>query len=145
GGHEMSTPDYTSDPSRYIAGPQPRPVPGTLNHLFYDSVERYDKPDALQFKQDGRYRPISHREIADRVRRVGCGLQHKGFRPGDRVALLSENRPEWAIADYACLTSGLVDVPIYPGLPATEIQPLLLDSGVVAAFVSTAPQAAKVA
>ena len=141
----MSHPDFTADPSRYMAGAGLRPAPGTLNHLFYESLERYDKPDALQFKQDGRYQPISHRMLADRVRRVGEGLLHKGFRPGDRIALLSENRPEWAIADYACLTAGLIDVPIYAGLPASEIQPLLMDSAVVAAFVSTPAQAAKIA
>ncbi|MDQ4079926.1 MAG: long-chain fatty acid--CoA ligase, partial [Gemmatimonadota bacterium] len=57
----------------------------------------------------------------------------------------SENRPEWVIADYACLTTGLVDVPVYPTLPAEQIAYILKDAGVVALFVSTDVQAAKVA
>jgi long-chain acyl-CoA synthetase len=140
----MSDSDYTSDPTRYLAGPKPRPDRGTLNHLFYESAEHYDKPDALNYKEGGHYRPISHRELIDRVRRVGQGLLQKGLRPGDRVAILSENRPEWAITDYACLSAGLVDVPIYASLPAKEVQPMLVDSGVVAVCVSTAAQAAKI-
>ena len=87
----MSTTDYASDPTRYVAGPQPRQAPGTLNHLFYHSAERYDKPDALQFKEDGRYRPISHRELMDRVRRVGEGLLQKGLLPGDRIYVVEES------------------------------------------------------
>jgi long-chain acyl-CoA synthetase len=131
--------------AREVAGPQPRPAPGTLTRLFYEAVEKYDRPDALQFKRGGKYRPISHRELLDRVRHVGQGLLQQGLRPGDRVAILSENRPEWAIADYACLTCGLTDVPLYPSLPAEQLIPMLSDSGAAAVFVSTAAQAAKLA
>ncbi|HVF38601.1 MAG TPA: long-chain fatty acid--CoA ligase, partial [Gemmatimonadaceae bacterium] len=100
--------------------------------------------DALQFKAGGKYRSVSHREIAERVRHIALGLADIGVRPGDRVAILSENRPEWAIADYACLTSGLTDVPIYPTLPADQIAYILNDSGTVAVFVSNAEQANKI-
>src|SRR5438105_849435 len=120
-------------------------TPGTLNTLFFDAVERHDKPDALQVKKDGVYRPISSREIANQVRQVALGLQAIGVQRGDRVAILSENRPEWVVADYACLTSGLTDVPIYPTLPAEQIPYILNDSGTVAIFTSTPEQAAKIA
>ena len=50
---------------------------------------------------------------------LAAGLRELGLQPGDRVAILSENRPEWAIADYACLAARCADVPIYPTLPAT--------------------------
>ncbi len=122
-----------------------RPAPGTLTRLFFEAAERYDKPDALQVKVGGEFRPISHRTVVDRVRRVALGLQALGITPGDRVALLSENRPEWAIADFACLTSGVTDVPVYPTLPAEQITFLLVNSGARAVFVSTAAQAAKIA
>ena len=125
-------------------GPRPG-SPGTLNQLFFESVERFDKPNALQVKVKGAYQPISHRVVAERVRRTALGLRKIGAKRGDRVALLSENRPEWAIADYACLTGGMTDVPIYPSLPAEQITYLLNDSGSVAIFVSTAAQAAKIA
>ena len=79
------------------------------------------------------------------MRRVALGLAALGIQRGDRVAILSENRPEWAIADFACLTSGVTDVPLYPSLPAEQLAYLLRDSGAVAIFVSTAAQAAKIA
>src|SRR4029077_2212576 len=101
--------------------------------------------DALQSKIGGSYKPISHRELADRVRRVALGLQELGLQPGERVAILSENRPEWAIADYACLTSALTDVPFYPNLPTEQLPYLINDSGSVAVFSSNATQSAKLA
>jgi long-chain acyl-CoA synthetase len=120
-------------------------TPGTLNKLFFDAIERHNKPDALQVKRDGTFRPISSRDLADRVRQVALGLQDIGIQRGNHVAILSENRPEWVIADYACLTSGLTDVPIYPTLPQEQIPYILNDSGAVAIFTSTPEQAAKIA
>jgi long-chain acyl-CoA synthetase len=119
--------------------------PGTLTQLFFDAVERHDKPDALQHKVDGTYRPISSRALADRVRRAGLGLMELGVAAGDRVGIMSENRPEWAIADYACLTTSLADVPLYPNLPPEQAAYILRDAGAVATFVSDAAQAAKIA
>src|SRR5512143_1777109 len=120
-------------------------APGTLNQLFLDAVAKFRKPDALQVKRSGRYEPISHEELADRVRHTALGLAELGVRTGDRVAILSENRPEWAITDFACLTAGITDVPIYPNLPSEQIAYVLRDSGAVAIFVSNADQAAKIA
>jgi long-chain acyl-CoA synthetase len=129
-----------------IASGGPRnSVPGTLTKLFFEACEQYDKPDALQVKIDGVYRPISHRTLLERVRRAALGLQELGVRSGDRVGLLSENRPEWAIADYACLTACVADVPIYPNSTPDQAGYILRDSGAVAIFVSTADQAAKIA
>src|SRR5437016_916034 len=122
----------------------PRPKPGTLNQLFFDAVAKYNRPDALQVKAGGAYKPVSHQEVADRVRYAARALSSLGIRRGDRVAILSENRPEWAIADFACLTSGMTDVPIYPTLPADQIAYILKDSGAVAIFVSTKSQAEKI-
>jgi long-chain acyl-CoA synthetase len=119
-------------------------TPGTLNQLFFGAVERYNKPDALQVKVNGAYQPISHKTLAERVRRAALGLQALGTKKGDRVAILSENRPEWAIADYACLTAGMTDVAIYPNIPADQVAYILRDSGSSAIFVSTAAQAEKV-
>ena len=128
-----------------IARGGPRPTPGTLNHLFFDAVERFDKPDALQVKIDGRYQPISHRTLAERVRRTALGLRALGVQRGDRVGILSTNRPEWAIADFGCLTAQLADVPIYPTLPAEQVAYILRDASAVALFVSDAAQLEKIA
>ena len=121
----------------------PRPAPSTLTALFFDAVERFDAPNAYQYKKDGRYTPISHREVLERARRISLGLGAVGVLRGDRVGIMSENRPEWAIADWACLCGGMTDVPIYPTLPAEQIVHTLNDSGATALFVSTAAQAAK--
>ena len=96
-------------------------------------------------KRDGRYQPVSHATVHERVRRLALGLQELGLARGDRVAILSENRPEWAIADWACLTLGMADVPVYPTLPAAQVTHILADSGASAIFVSTDAQAAKIA
>jgi long-chain acyl-CoA synthetase len=122
----------------------PRPKPGTLNQLFFEAVSKFNRPDALQVKVSGAYKPISHKEVAERVRHAARGLSSLGVRRGDRVAILSENRPEWAIADFACLTSGMTDVPIYPTLPSDQIAYILKDSGAVAIFVSNRVQAEKI-
>src|SRR5438552_2470424 len=95
---------FVRSEARMITSGGPRnSAPGTLNQLFFDAVSTYHKPDALQVKRDGRYEPISHDTLARRVRCVALGFEELGVRDGDRVAILSENRPEWAIVDYACL------------------------------------------
>lgn len=118
---------------------------GTLNQLFLDAVERYDRPDALQYKSGGKYIPISHQELAARVRHAASGFKKLGFARGDKIAILSTNRPEWAVADLACLAGGYPDVPIYPALPADQILYILKDAGCVAVCVSDGAQAAKIA
>ena len=122
----------------------PPPKPGTLNELFFRAAAEHDKQAALQYKSKGSFKEISHRELLHRVRHVARGLRLAGVKRGDRVAILSENRPEWAIADYACLTAGLTDVPIYPTLPAEQIAYILGDSEAVGIFVSNAEQARKI-
>jgi long-chain acyl-CoA synthetase len=127
-----------------VSGGPRQSSPGTLTQLFFESAERFDKPDALQVKVGGAWRPISHRVLVERVRHVSLGLRSLGLSAGDRVAILSENRPEWAIADYACLTARLSDVPVYPTLPAEQITHILRDSGATAIFVSTPEQTEKI-
>jgi long-chain acyl-CoA synthetase len=135
----------TGQATRVIESGGPAPIPGTLNQLFFEAAEKFRKPDALQYKTGGKYRAISHSEVVARVRHAARGLRLSGIARGDRIGILSENRPEWAIADYACLTAGLTDVPLYPTLPPDQIAYILRDSGAVAVFVSNAEQADKIA
>jgi long-chain acyl-CoA synthetase len=129
-----------------IAQGGPRPAPGTLNQLFFDAMAANDRPDAMNYRvAAGQWRSISHRDTERRVRHLSLGLLDLGLRPGDRAALISENRPEWAIVDFACLTARLADVPIYPSLPAEQVVHPINDSGAVAIFVSSETHAAKVA
>ena len=130
-------------PTTMVKGP-PAPKPGTLTQLFFDAI-KIGKPDAVQYKRGGKYVPISHSEIERRVTHAALGLRSLGLARGAKVGILSENRPEWLIADYAALTCGITDVPIYPTLPADQIAYILKDSGAESIFVSTAEQAAKIA
>ncbi len=98
----------------------------------------------MRAKRGGRWTPIGYREVAEQVQDFSLGLLELGVRRGDRVAILSENRPEWAITDYACLAARAADVPIYPTLPARQAEYILRDSGAVAVVVSTAAQLEKV-
>jgi long-chain acyl-CoA synthetase len=100
---------------------------------------------AFRSKRAGRWVDIGYPDMAARVQDLGIGLQELGVRRGDRVAILSENRPEWAIADYACLAARCTDVPIYPTLPAKQAEYILRDAGAVAVLVSSAAQLEKVA
>jgi long-chain acyl-CoA synthetase len=124
-------------------GPRPG-KPGTLSELFFEALRKYDKPAAMMYKAGDEWRSISHRVFGERVRHTVFGLQALGVKRGARVAILGENRPEWAITDFACLTMGAVDVPIYPTLPADKIAYILRDSESEVLFVSSAEQAAKI-
>ena len=118
----------------------------TLTRLFFDSIARYGDVHraAARAKIDDTWRPISHQEFAQRVEAITLGLREVGVRPGDRVALLSETRTEWALTDYACLCAQAADVPIYPTLTAHQTEYILRDSGARAVLCSTAEQVAKV-
>src|SRR5690242_8746571 len=115
----------------------------TLNELFLASIER-DLPRVMMFRDNTGWRDISSRDLYQRVLRTSRALDSWGISKGDRVAILSENRPEWAIADFACLASGVVDVPIYATLTAEQTAFILKDSGARAIFVSTVEQLKKV-
>ena len=117
-----------------------RTIPDLLRH----ACEVQKKPDAFLVKHEGRWTPVSIDSFADQVRARAADLVGRGVVRGDRVAILSENRIEWAIADQAMLSIGAVCVPIYATLPADHVGPLLADSGAVGAFVSSEAQRAKV-
>jgi long-chain acyl-CoA synthetase len=117
----------------------------TANDVFFRLVE-LDLAEAM-LEQDGGgfWRPISAREVYARVRSLAGVLARWGIAKGDRIAILAENRWEWAVADFAALAIGAVDVPIYPTLTAEQTAVLLADSGSRIAFVSTREQYEKVA
>ena len=116
----------------------------TIPRLFFSAIERFGSDDALRFKEGGEWKRLSHREVEERVRQLAAALASAGIEVGDRVAILSENRPEWVIADYAITCSGAVDVPLYPTLPPDQIAYILRDAGTKAILVSTREQLAKV-
>lgn len=118
--------------------------PQNLVYLFLDYVRQYDRPDALYVKRQGQYRPISTREFYDHVVDLTYALWDLGLQKGDRVAILSENRPEWYYADLATLGAGGISVPIYPTLPPGQIAFILKDCQAKGIFVSTMEQLEKI-
>src|SRR5512147_2406268 len=83
----------------------------TLCDIFYHSVDTYRKPQHLMYRKDGRWNAISSDELRAAVEEISMGLTLLGVGKGDRVAILSENRPEWAFADLATLATGAADAP----------------------------------
>lgn len=114
-----------------------------IAELFYEAVT-YDLPEALAYKSHGKFRPVSHRELQARVERLALALREKGLKTGDRVAILAENRPEWATLDFACAISGLPTVPIYPTLNPVQACYILQNCGARWIFCSSNDQLAKV-
>jgi len=118
---------------------------GTLTQLFFTTVDRHaGLAAAFRSKVGGAWVSITHREALGRVQAISLGLRELGIKAGDKVAIVSENRPEWALTDYACLCARATDVPIYPTLTAKQTEYILRDSESVAVFCSTAAQVAKV-
>ncbi len=115
----------------------------TLNDVFFAVVER-QHPTVMLERLGEEFVPISSEGLRRRVAAVAVGLRRWGMGRGDRVAILSENRPEWTIADFASLLLGAVTVPIYATLTAEQTAYILRDSGARVIFVSSAMQLQKV-
>jgi len=126
-----------------IARPGELPA-GTLVQAFFGAIDRYDKPDAILYKAGGVWQRVSHREIERQVRLATLALGGLGLERGDRLAILSENRPEWTLADYAALCAGCLTVPIYATLPPDQIAYILNNSAARLIFVSTVEQLEKI-
>ncbi len=116
---------------------------GTINRLIAASVQRNPDKAALVSKVDKQWKPLTFREVETKLRLFSLGLRALGVQRGDCVAVLSENRPEWAIADLAILSMGCVTVPIYPTLPPAQVIYLLTNSGATALVASDAKQLQK--
>jgi len=112
----------------------------TLNDLFL-RIGSAAHPQAILWQDEfGHWLPISSDQIYQRVRQLGRTFLQWGAKKGDRIALISENRWEWAVTDFATLAIGAVDVPIYPTLTGEQIAELLRDAGCRIAVVSTRQQ-----
>lgn len=112
--------------------------PTTLNELFNQAVDRYRESEFLRFKSGDNWRSLTYGEVARRVRELALGLHSLGLGPSDRVAIWSENRPEWNLADLATLAISAVDVPIYATQARSQVEYILTDSAARAIFVSRA-------
>jgi len=100
----------------------------TLSQLFLNTVKTYVKDSLLTAKVGGRYVPLSTDEVARRVKHLSLGLADLGLGPGDKLVIFSENRPEWAMTDFAVLCAGAVTVPIYTSLMPEQVKYIINDS-----------------
>jgi long-chain acyl-CoA synthetase len=115
---------------------------GTINDVFERTTNRGETTVAM-WRTGGEWKPISSQQMYARVRAVAELLQSWGIKRGDRVALVSENRWEWPVVDFAVLAIGAVDVPLYQTLTPEQMGYILRDSGTKAIIVSTKQQYAK--
>lgn len=109
--------------------------PKTLIDVFAGVARDHKRPDTLNYKSEGRWIPISSDELMTRAKNIAAGLHAIGLRRGDRIALLSESRVEWTLADAGCIFGGVIDVPIYPTLAPPQVRYILNDSGASALIV----------
>ena len=115
----------------------------TLNDIFFAIAGR-NQPRCMLRRTEAEWQPISSGEFAAKVSGVAQALRSWGISRGDRVAILSENRHEWAVADFACMLLGAVVVPIYTTLTPEQTAYILSDSGARAIFVSSQKHLEKV-
>jgi long-chain acyl-CoA synthetase len=108
----------------------------TISQLFLNTIGSYPKDDLMMFKKAGAYVNLSSREVLDRVQNTALGLRSLGIGPGDKVVILSENRPEWTMTDFAVQCLGAVVVPIYPTLMPDQIRYIVNDSDAKVIFAS---------
>ena len=117
----------------------------TLPEIFLNTVRSYPKPDLMKVKRNDVYTDISTAEFETAVRRLALGLNDLGHGRGAKLIILSENRPEWTITDFANLCLGGVTVPIYTTLTGDQVKYIINDSDAEIVVVSNLFQYQKIA
>jgi long-chain acyl-CoA synthetase len=123
---------------------EPAPELATIADLPFHVSGRHPKPLLVGRVRDGQIVGESTKEWFDRLRDLSLGLRALGVTPGDRVAIMSESRPEWLLADLALLVYGAISVPVYPTLTPSQARYILADAGARLAFVSSQEQLDKI-
>ncbi|MBE0555685.1 MAG: AMP-binding protein, partial [Proteobacteria bacterium] len=118
----------------------------TIAELFDAITKKFadEQRPLLMKKIEGQYQGILYKEVRRNVELFALGLASLGLKRGDRVSIVSENRPEWVIADMAMVGLGIVNVPIYPTLTPKQIEFIFNDAGVRTAIASNAYQIGKI-
>ncbi|HMR46983.1 MAG TPA: long-chain fatty acid--CoA ligase [Bacteroidia bacterium] len=109
-----------------------------LIDLLPYQLSRFPKADALAGKQNGVWKKYATAEIIETVNNLSYGLLHSGIKPGDKVGIIANNRPEWNFVDHACLQIAVADVPLYPTISENDLKFTLNQSSVRFLFVSNA-------
>ncbi|MEO6589589.1 MAG: long-chain fatty acid--CoA ligase [Pyrinomonadaceae bacterium] len=111
-------------------------LPQTIPHYCLESFRRHHKPDALSHKINDVWENLSGAAVIEKIKYIALGLADLGVKAGDRIAIISENRPEWSLTDLAILSLRAVNVPIYTTQAVEQIRYILEDSGAKMLFVS---------
>lgn len=111
-------------------------IPQTVPHFCMESFKHYDKVDALRYRVRETWQNLSGKVVLEKIKHIALGLSELGLKSGDRVALISENRPEWSLTDLAILSLGVVNVPIYKTQAVEQIRYILEESGSKILFIS---------
>jgi long-chain acyl-CoA synthetase len=114
------------------------PLPARTLVDYFDYAATSGKPELLVSKVNGKWTPVSAEELGRRTRGLALGLASLGVDRGDRVAILSENRPEWPMTDFASLALGAMSVPIYTTYLAPQVEYILKDCAAKVVVVSSA-------
>lgn len=137
-------PTRTDPDQTYAAPPLAAVAANTIPRIFFGAIDQRPTDRAMLHRRGSEWVPISTHEVARKVEQLAAALAMLGVRRGERVALISENRPEWAITDYALLGLGIIHVPIYATLPANQVAYILNDCAASAILVSNREQLEKV-
>lgn len=135
-------------PSLSSAVPEPASAPRTgkcqtIPAVFFEQADLYGDRDYIHFFRGNGWHILSWAETAERALRVACGLVKAGLRPGETVALMSPNRPEWLYCDLGIMAAGGITVPIYPTLAPRVVNHIATDAKTRLAIVSNAEIAGK--
>jgi long-chain acyl-CoA synthetase len=116
----------------------------TLAQLFLNTAKSYRKNDLMLYKQEGQYIPISTEEFEKKVIHLALALNDLGLKKGDKLIILSENRPEWVMTDLATICQGGLTVPVYTSLTAPQAEYIIQDSDASIVVVSDKEQREKI-
>lgn len=109
--------------------------PRTLAELFLQSAQKYDLPNALNYKSDGEWKAISSVQVIERAENIALGLYSLDLRKGERAAIIAVNSPEWTLSDAGCQFAGVIDVPLYTTLSPDAVRYIIDDSAARVVFV----------
>ena len=104
----------------------------SLHHL----KQMPSKTDALAAKENGVWRKYSTEEYIDTVNILSYAFIELGIKPGEKIGLISNNRPEWNFIDYACLQTGSINTPLYPTISDNDLKHVIGDAGITYFFVA---------
>ena len=116
----------------------------SLPDMLRTNANRFKDGIAQRYKSDGVWKDVSYGELGQKVRLVAQGLASKGIEKGDKVASLSENRPEWAACDFGIQSAGAIVVPVYPTLIGKQIEYILRNSDSKMLITSNSEQVGKI-